>query len=306
VVAVLEAILDGDFDAVLGGLMNIRYFVMIGAMLAGACASQSSSNNSQRAGAQAGPTLHVLDCGDVRLADKSLMSPGVDQGRVLDLKDTCYLVVHPRGTLLWDTGLPDALVSMPEGFSQGPFTMRRSKTLLSQLTQLGHAPATITYLAISHLHGDHAGNANMFARSTWLIQKPEHEVAFSDQAAANGFDPSQYDSLRNAKTTLLTGDHDVFGDGTVRIMTAPGHTIGHQVLLLRLPQTGAVMLSGDLWHFRENRERRGVPSFNWSKEITLASMDRIEGVIANNNARLIIQHDPQDIAALGPLPAVLR
>ena len=92
----------------------------------------------------------------------------------------------------------------------------------------------------------------------------------------------------------------------MRILSAPGHTIGHQVLLLRLPQTGPVLLSGDLWHFRENRERRGVPSFNWNKEQTLASMDRIERVIADNKARLIIQHDPQDISALGPLPAVLR
>jgi N-acyl homoserine lactone hydrolase len=276
--------------------MRIHYLIMAGAMAAGACASQSNNTAQNAARAAAGPVLHVLDCGDVTLADKSLMSPGVDQGRTIDLKNTCYLVVHPRGTLLWDTGLPDALASMPQGASQGPFTMRRSKTLLSQLTQLGHAPSSITYLAISHLHGDHAGNANMFARSTWLIQKAEHDVAFGDQAGANGFDRTQYDSLRNAKTTLLT----------VRILTAPGHTVGHQVLLLRLPQTGAVMLSGDLWHFRENRERRGVPSFNWSKEITLASMDRIEGVIANNNARLIIQHDPQDIGALGPLPAVLR
>lgn len=280
--------------------MQIRYLAIIGALVAGGCASQTAGRT------QAGPALHVIDCGDVRLADKSLMSPGLDQGRPIDLRVTCFLVVHPRGTLLWDTGLPDALASLPQGASQGPFTMRRSKRLLSQLTQLGHTPATITYVAMSHLHGDHAGNANMFARSTWLIQKPEHDVAFSDQAAASGFQRPQYDSLRNAKTTLLTGDHDVFGDGTVRILSAPGHTIGHQVLLLRLPQTGMVVLSGDLWHFRENRERRGVPAFNWNKEQTLASMDRIERVIADNRARLIIQHDPQDVGALGPLPAILR
>ena len=202
--------------------------------------------------------------------------------------------------------LPDALASMPNGMSSGPFTMRRTATLSAQLAKLGYNPTAITYVAFSHLHGDHVGNANMFARSNWIVQKAEHDAAFSAQAAQNGFDRTMYESLSNAQKTLLAGDHDVFGDGTVRVLSTPGHTIGHQVLLLNLPQSGIVVLSGDLWHFRENRERRGVPAFNYNKEQTLASMDRIEQVIRDNKARLIIQHDPQDIGALGALPATLR
>jgi N-acyl homoserine lactone hydrolase len=261
-------------------------------LLAGCSAGSKSSQN-----AAAGPVLYVLDGGDITLADKSLMSPGVDQGKPINLVDTCYLIVHPRGMLLWDSGLPDALASMPDGINSGAFTMRRKATLSAQLAQLGYTPESINYVAFSHLHGDHAGNANMFARSTWLVQRVEHDAAFSAQAAQNGFDVSQYDSLRNAQKTLLTGDHDVFGDGSVMILSTPGHTVGHQSLMVRL-RSDTVVLSGDLWHFRENRERRGVPSFNYNKEQTLASMERMEQILRDNNARLIIQHDPQDVGAL--------
>ena len=279
---------------------------MKSALLLLTIAAVSAACSTLNQSAAAGPVLHVMDCGDITLADKSLMSPGVDQGKPINLVDTCYLIVHPRGTLVWDSGLPDALASMPGGFVSGPFTMRRKATLTAQLGQLGHNPATINYIAFSHLHGDHVGNANMFARSNWIVQRPEHDVAFSAQAQQHGFDVTMYDSLRNAQKTIITGDHDVFGDGSVRILSAPGHTIGHQVLLVRLPQTGNVLVSGDLWHFRENRERRGVPAFNYNKEQTLASMDRIEQIVRENNARVIIQHDPQDIGALGTLPATLR
>lgn len=253
-----------------------------------------------------GLVLHVLDCGNITLADKSLMSPGVDQGKPIELVNTCYVIEHPKGALLWDSGLPDALAAAPNGFTSGPFTMRRKATLVNQLRLLGHTPESIDYVAFSHLHGDHAGNANLFEHSNWLVQKVEHDAAFGPEAAAQGFDKTQYASLQGATKTLLTGDHDVFGDGTVRILSTPGHTMGHQVLKLNLPQTGVVVLSGDLWHFRENRERRGVPVFNWNKDQTLASMDRIEKFLRENNARLIIQHDPQDIGALGALPATLR
>jgi glyoxylase-like metal-dependent hydrolase (beta-lactamase superfamily II) len=250
--------------------------------------------------------LHVLDCGSITLSDQSQMSPGVGVGQRLDLTVTCYVIDHPRGTLLWNSGLPDALAQQPDGLRGQLYHVRVSQTLVSQLEKLGMTPDSIDYIALSHLHFDHTGNANLFNRATWLIQQPEFEAAFSDRASQMGFDRTMYDSLRNNTVQQLTGDHDVFGDSSVVILSTPGHTIGHQSLMVRLANSGTLILSGDLWHFRGNRARRGVPSFNFDKDQTLASMDRVEQLLRQHQARLIIEHDPQDVNALGARPASLR
>ncbi|HEY0303486.1 MAG TPA: N-acyl homoserine lactonase family protein [Longimicrobiales bacterium] len=269
----------------------------------GACAASSQS------GSGAGQTvtaLHALDCGDITTSDRSQFSPGVGVGQRLDLTNTCYVVRHPRGVLVWDTGLPDALAASPDGMRGQQYHVRRKQTLTDQLTRLGLTPDAINYLAISHLHFDHSGNANYFTKATWLIQKPEYEAAFSARAPQMGFELGSYDKLKSNPVQQLTGDHDVFGDSSVVILSTPGHTIGHQSLLVRLPSGNKVLLSGDLWHFRGNRQIRGVPAFNFDKAQTLASMDRVEALLKAHNARLIIQHDPEDVAALGPLPATVR
>lgn len=273
------------------------------ALILGACAAPSQSD----AGAGGTVTaLHALDCGDISTTDQSQFSPGVGVGQKLDLTNTCYVVRHPRGVLVWDTGLPDALAASPDGMRGEQYHVRRKQTLTDQLTKLGLTPDAINYLAISHLHFDHSGNANYFTKATWLIQKPEYEAAFSTRAPQMGFETGSYDKLKSNPVRQLTGDHDVFGDSSVVILSTPGHTIGHQSLLVRLPSGNKVLLSGDLWHFRANRQMRGVPAFNFDKAQTLASMDRVEALLKAHDARLIIQHDPQDVAALGPLPAAVR
>jgi N-acyl homoserine lactone hydrolase len=250
--------------------------------------------------------LHVLDCGEFTLSDQSQMSPGVGVGQPIELTDTCYLIEHARGTLLWDTGVPDAVAAQPDGIRGKLYHVRRKQTLSAQLQRLGVAPDAIEYIAFSHLHFDHAGNANAFTNSTWLIQKPEHEAAFSPRAEQMGFDTSSYARLKQSKVLQLNGDHDIFGDSSVVILSTPGHTIGHQSLMVRLPKSGKILLSGDVWHFRANRQMRGVPGFNFDKQQSLASMDRIEQLLRATQARLIIQHDPQDISQLGALPATLH
>jgi glyoxylase-like metal-dependent hydrolase (beta-lactamase superfamily II) len=272
--------------------------------LVGLIAGCAATNPAPRA---AGVTaMHVLDCGDITVSDKSQFSPGVGVGQPISLTDSCYVIRHPRGTLLWDTGVPDAIATQPDGIRGQMYHVRRAQTLLAQLTQLGLSPDSIDYLGISHLHFDHAGNANMFRSATWLVQAAEHDAAFSDRAGQMGFDSAQYSALRNSRVEKLNGDYDVFGDSSVVILSTPGHTIGHQSLLVRLPATGNVLLSGDLWHFRENRQLRRVPGFNFHQAQTLASMDRVEQLLRLHNARLIIQHDPQDIRALGAKPATLQ
>ena len=251
--------------------------------------------------ASAALRLYVFDCGYLRIADPGRFSLTMDEVSTLDLSVPCYLVEHPDGTLLWDAGLSDSLAEgSPHTQANGTVTTVTA-TLRAQLEALGYQPADITYLALSHLHYDHAGNANDFAASTWLVQRPEHEAAFGD--VQGFFDRALYAELESSETMLLDGDHDVFGDGTVVIKSAPGHTPGHQVLFVDLAETGPLVLSGDLYHFPENRTLRRVPTFNFDEAQTLASMDAVEDFLIESGARLWIEHDVAANALLDKSPA---
>ena len=249
------------------------------------------------------PRLYVFDCGLLRVGDPGRFSLTMDEVSTLELSVPCYLIEHPEGTLLWDAGLSDSLAGDSESPQSSGSFARVTTTLRAQLTELGYQPADITYIALSHLHYDHAGNANDFAASTWLVQRPEHEAAFSDDPAAFRFDPQYYGALETAETVILDGDHDVFGDGAVVIKSAPGHTPGHQVLFVDLAEYGPVVLSGDLYHFPENRSLKRVPTFNFDAEMTLASMDLVEDFLIESGARLWIEHDIAENALLDKSPA---
>ncbi|MCG3188772.1 MAG: hypothetical protein LKCHEGNO_00928 [Burkholderiaceae bacterium] len=247
--------------------------------------------------------MYALYCGEIQIPDVSPWSPGFNSGRPMTFSDNCYLIRHGSDWMLWDSGLPDALAANPDG-QGGPMgmRMRRTKTLASQLAELGVAPEQIKHIAFSHTHADHVGNANLFARATLYIQRPEYDAAFGAEPGKYGFNPALYGKLRDATVVKLDGDKDVFGDGSVVILSTPGHTPGHQSLLLRLPKTGSVILSGDLAHFKENLDQRRVPRFNFSKEQTLASMDRIAKLVQSERALLWINHDGEQNATLAHAP----
>jgi N-acyl homoserine lactone hydrolase len=240
--------------------------------------------------------LYVLDCGQNVGRDQSRWSPGVNEGKAIEFSDNCYLIRHARGWLLWDTGIPDAVAAMPDGMvvANGAITYRRARTLTAQLAAIGVTPADVTFVALSHTHGDHVGNLALFSASTILIQGAEYEWAMA-QPVKPAFAPGQ-------KIEKLAGDRDVWGDGSVMILSTPGHTPGHQSLLVVLPRTGAVVLSGDAVHFRDNWEQRRVPSMNASREQTLASMDRIAAVLAERRAQLWINHDQPQSQGLRHAP----
>ena len=229
--------------------------------------------------------LYVLNCGRGHAADQSLWSPGVNVGTAIDVSDNCYLIKHKQGWFLWDTGVPDAVAAMPDGLPPSnprASAWRRPKTLASQLDQLGVKPADIKYMAVSHTHGDHVGNVELFPQAMLFVQKAEYEWPGPDNKPR--FEPKH-------PVTKLEGDRDVFGDGSVTLLATPGHTPGHQSLLVKLPKTRAVVLSGDAVHFKDNWDNRRVPEMNTSKDQTLASMQRIADVVAKEHAQLWIKHD---------------
>ena len=290
--------------------MMSRCLSMLSAVLMAAALSCSGGEPAGEADAGgvaeaglASPRLYVFDCGHLQVGDPGRFSLTMDEVSTLELSVPCYLIEHAEGSLLWDAGLSDALAGRDASPQSSGSVATVTTTLRAQLADLGYEPADVTYLAMSHLHYDHAGNANDFAASTWLVQRPEHEAAFSEDPAAYSFDPQYYGALETAETLILDGDHDVFGDGTVVVKSAPGHTPGHQVLFVDLAEYGPVVLSGDLYHFPESRSLKRVPTFNFDAEMTLESMDRVEDFLIETGARLWIEHDIAENALLEKSPA---
>ncbi|MDH2355917.1 N-acyl homoserine lactonase family protein [Bradyrhizobium sp. SSUT112] len=229
--------------------------------------------------------LYVLNCGEGTAGDISRWTPGLNEGKTMDFVDSCYLIRHTKGWFLWDTGIADAVAAMPNGLTPADpkaVTWRRPKTLAAQLEQLGVKPGDVKVMAVSHTHPDHTGNVELFPQATLYVQKAEY-----DWPGANNeprFKPSH-------PVELLAGDKDVFGDGSVTILSTPGHTPGHQSLLVKLPKTGAVVLSGDAVHFKDNWDNRRVPSMNANKDQSAASMQKIADTLAKEKAQLWINHD---------------
>jgi glyoxylase-like metal-dependent hydrolase (beta-lactamase superfamily II) len=168
-------------------------------------------------------------------------------------------------------------------------------------------PEQVKFVGISHFHGDHTGQLTPFSSATLLIGKGDWDgiTANPPMQGANvaGF---KIWIAENRKVEALANDKDVFGDGSVLILRTPGHTPGHQALLVRLKEKGAVILTGDLFHFRENYEASGQPWFNYDRAQTSASMDRVKTLAKNLNATVVIQHDRRDIEKLPAFPAAAR
>jgi N-acyl homoserine lactone hydrolase len=240
--------------------------------------------------------LYVLDCGTNYGKDQARWSPGVNVGQPILLADNCYLIRHAKGLLLWDTGQPDEIAGKPDGVETagGAIIARRTKTLVAQLAQIKLKPSDITYVAISHSHGDHIGNLALFPRATILMQQAEWDFAFAD--------PAKSPLPASQKVEKLNGDYDLFGDGSVMILSTPGHTPGHESLLVMLHKTGPVVLTGDAVHFKDNWDNRRVPGGNFNKDMTLASMNRLAELVSNLHAQLWINHDMPQTSSLAHSP----
>lgn len=276
--------------------------ILIAAALAACTPAQQQAADAP--GAASGVRLYTMNCGNLSVPDSDMFADdGSYAGVARDLIVPCYLIRHPQGDLLWDAGLPEALADAPAPV-QGA-TMERKLT--AQLADLGLAPADIEFLSVSHSHFDHIGNGGLFAEhSIWIVDPDERAYAFRPEARADAQTFPAYAALENAETRLIETDaYDVFGDGAVQILQMPGHTPGHTILMLRLENAGVLLLTGDMYHLAETRAQRRVPRFNVDRAQTLASMDRIEALAAQHNARVIRQHVPEDFAALPAFPAYL-
>jgi len=253
--------------------------------------------------------LFRLDCGHSLANDESVWTPGDNVGRSIEFSSTCWLIKHGGDWLLWDTGVPETALNDPKGWSTLPklIVYHLDKTLTDQLAEIGLKPGDISRVAISHTHGDHIGNMSLFPNSTILMQRAEYSWIHSADGPndnVNQLMALARKLLGNPKNLqLLDGDADVFGDGSVTLVSTPGHTPGSQSLLVHLRNSGFVILSGDVVHLEQNFEKDIVPSLNTDKAASIASMEKVRQMIATYKAALFINHDKTQTDKLKLLPA---
>jgi glyoxylase-like metal-dependent hydrolase (beta-lactamase superfamily II) len=255
--------------------------------------------------------LYILDGGTLE-SDPTRYQLTKEQVTATQLSVVAALIVHPKGTLMWDTGAiaddswtptgrPVARRLVLNNGQERRVTLRT--TMKAQLAAIGYTPGDVTYLALSHFHWDHTANANQFVKSTWLARKIERDAMLPD-TVPDPPQPSTFADLKNGKTTLIAADdHDVFGDGTVVLKLAKGHTPGHQVLYVKLAKTGGVVLSGDLYHYPEERTLNRLPTFEFNVDQTRESRTAVDAFLKKTGAQLWIQHDFTAMAKIKKAPA---
>jgi glyoxylase-like metal-dependent hydrolase (beta-lactamase superfamily II) len=294
----------------------IRFFLAAAAaalifvvpMTGGAQTATSAQHKAQRPHTV---RLYVFDCGVLHNADMGRFNLKKEDVATTDMSMACFLIAHPKGNLIWDTGaVPDdswtptgsmitQRVTLPDGQKREADV---DKSLRGQLAEIGYSPSDINFLALSHYHYDHTGNANEFAGATWLVRQVERDAMFGGKFSGS-LQPSTFSALQESKTIILKDDeYDVFGDGSVIIKSAPGHTQGHQVLYVKLAKTGGVVLSGDLYHYPAEKTLDRVPTFEFSQEQTRASRVAVDAFLKKTGAQLWIQHDFDGNAKLKKSP----
>jgi N-acyl homoserine lactone hydrolase len=285
-----------------------RRIVAFAALSVGVAAAAAAGPTGSKGAAGATPPtelrLYVLDCGTISAMDPALFGLKASEvNREVTFVTPCYLIVHPKGTLMWDVGqVPDQ--DIPDNGTEvvQQDILKATRRLAPQLAAIGYRPKDIAYLAMSHYHADHTANANLFAGSTWIVQQAEYDIMFSDAQVGIRM-PATYKDLKTAKRiTLNNADYDVFGDGSVIIKTAPGHTPGHQMLFLKLKKFGPLLLAGDLYHLPEERTLDRVPTFDFDAAMTRDTRKKVELFLRQSGATLWIQHDPPTYAALKKAP----
>jgi glyoxylase-like metal-dependent hydrolase (beta-lactamase superfamily II) len=247
-------------------------------------------------------SLTRLDCGEFLIQKVSSYFSDTFQYPDVPRKivGSCYLIRHGNRYMLWDTGLSESLIGKPYVSPAQTVSLKRS--IVDQLAQLGVKPDQIEFVGISHWHFDHVSQAYRFPKAKLLIGKGDADLL----RAVPSPDKDSTEALGHwltgpGKMEATARDFDVFNDGRVVMLTTPGHTPGHNALLVRLA-SGPVLLTGDLYHFTEQVANKGVPPFNHNRSDTLASMDRFDRIARNLGARVIIQHEPADIGKIPAFP----
>jgi N-acyl homoserine lactone hydrolase len=251
--------------------------------------------------------LYRVDCGHSLANDESVWTPGENLGKSIEFSSTCWLIKHGSQWVLWDTGVPQSTLNDPKGWSTLPklIVYHLDKTITGQLGELGLKISDITHVVLSHTHGDHIGNVGLFPNSTIVMQRAAHSWIYSPDGTNSNVNQLKAlaRKLMGKPKDLQLIDGDLLGDGSITLVSTPGHSPGSQSLLVHLKNSGFIILSGDVIHLEDNFERNIVPSLNTDKAASIASMDKVRRMMATYHAKLFINHDKAQADMLKLLPA---
>ncbi len=253
--------------------------------------------------------LYRVDCGHSLANDESVWTPGENVGKSIEFSSTCWLIKHRNQWVLWDTGVPQSTLNDPKGWSTLPklIVYHLDKTISGQLADIGLKINDINYVVLSHTHGDHIGNVGLFPDSKIVMQRAEHSWISSPDGTNDNV--NQLKALarklmgKPKDLQLVDGDTDLFGDGSVTLVSTPGHTPGSQSMLVHLKHSGFIILSGDVVHLESSFEKDIVPSLNTDKAASIASMEKVRRMIGTYHAKMFINHDKAQEDMLKLLPA---
>ncbi len=245
----------------------------------------------------------------LRMKEADLMEGGSD--KMLDLPCPSYLIEHPKGLVLFDTGCNPQVAVDPVGYwgKVAEFLqVRFSPDLVvdAQLKLLGYKPADVKYVVVSHLHLDHSGGLALFPHAQFLIMKGELPYAYwPDRHARAGFIFNDLVPTRRFDWKELEGDTDLFGDGSLKMLKTAGHTPGEASLFVRLRHR-PILLTGDTVHIRAQLGTLAPMGVDWNKSEASESIRRLKEMQDRGEARLWISHDPEDWAEFPHSPAALE
>ena len=235
--------------------------------------------------------VYVLDTGLIECADYALYSPSAEPDTYQEMSVSSYLIAHPKGLMLWDTGIADSIAAKPDGERlNDTHVFRVPKTLRTQLEALGYAPADVQQIGMSHMHIDHVGNLDLFPDAAVIMQQAEYDAAYGPHAEELAYIPETYAVLDRSRIRTVVGEHDVFGDGTVVTLPLPGHTPGHQGLLLDLPETGRLLVAGDLSYSVADYAAGAVRKLNFDLGASRESIDAAKALEATG-VKVWLHHD---------------
>lgn len=228
-----------------------------------------------------------------------------------------YVVKHPKGNVLFDTGNNDKIITNPEYWGASFTALKPVNTpdvaIDTQLQKIGLTPDDIKYVVVSHLHLDHGGNVAKFPNSTIVVQKDEIQNAFWPEPGTGGpymigdvmpLRKANSDYPNAVKMIQLEGDLDLFGDGTVVVKRWVAHTPGSQMMTVRLKNTGLIILTGDNVYFRENVEKNLPPNIVLAYKPSgfLTAYEWIRHQMATEKADFFTAHDPDAYKAMKKAP----
>lgn len=279
-------------------------FVMLGGLLMGCVSDNEIVIDGINSKGDIPLKLYVIDGGEIVVSDMSLFDSSIDKGTEEIFANNIYLIKHPDGILLWDTGLSDSLVEYDQGMQimNGALTFKLERTLEEQLAEIDIKPSDIDYLAFSNLHPVFTGNISYFTNAKVLLQEEEYIQAFSNNAENFGYNPDNYSYLKDMSINQLDGNYDVFGDGSFIIIAAPATSLGHQVFYINLPNTGPIITAGDLYNSQEMRDNYTIQAHIPDKEKMAESFIVIDNLLEKTGAQLWLNHDIEQNALLNHSP----